>query len=69
MLSEPSRSLFPYQQEFGYPELTAERKAKILGTNAGRVYGLDMNEVRNRSRGDEVAWVKQALEHWVSEDD
>ena len=29
-----------YQERFGYPELTMERKAKILGLNATRVFGI-----------------------------
>ncbi len=30
-----------YQERFGYPALTAEVKAKILGLNAARLYGID----------------------------
>jgi predicted TIM-barrel fold metal-dependent hydrolase len=30
-----------FQERFGYPALTAERKAKILGLNAARLYGVD----------------------------
>jgi predicted TIM-barrel fold metal-dependent hydrolase len=30
-----------FQERFGYPELTRERKAKILGLNGARVYGID----------------------------
>jgi uncharacterized protein len=29
-----------YQERFGYPALTPERKAKILGLNAARLYGV-----------------------------
>jgi hypothetical protein len=29
-----------YQERFGYPALTPERKAKILGLNASRLYGV-----------------------------
>ena len=29
-----------YQERFGYPELTMERKVKILGLNAARVFGI-----------------------------
>ena len=29
-----------FQERFGYPELTPERKAKILGLNAARVFGI-----------------------------
>jgi predicted TIM-barrel fold metal-dependent hydrolase len=30
-----------FQERFGYPELTRERKAKILGLNGARVYGIE----------------------------
>lgn len=30
-----------FQERFGYPELTAETKSKILGLNAARLYGID----------------------------
>jgi predicted TIM-barrel fold metal-dependent hydrolase len=42
----------------GYPPLTPERKAKILGRNAARVYGVDP---RPSSRGDDLAWVREAI--------
>jgi predicted TIM-barrel fold metal-dependent hydrolase len=30
-----------FQERFGYPELSQERKAKILGLNGARVYGIE----------------------------
>lgn len=30
-----------FQERFGYPELTRERKAKVLGLNGARVYGIE----------------------------
>jgi hypothetical protein len=30
-----------FQERYGYPKLTAELKAKILGLNAARLYGVD----------------------------
>jgi predicted TIM-barrel fold metal-dependent hydrolase len=30
-----------FQERYGYPELTPERKAKILGLNGARVYGIE----------------------------
>ena len=30
-----------FQERYGYPELTRERKAKILGRNGARVYGIE----------------------------
>lgn len=50
-----------YRQEFGYPELTPERKAKILGGNAARVYGIDLAAAGRRAAGDDLAWTKEAL--------
>lgn len=34
------------QEQYGYPELTPEIKAKILGLNAARIYGIDPAAVR-----------------------
>ena len=30
-----------FQERYGYPELTRERKAKVLGLNGARVYGIE----------------------------
>jgi uncharacterized protein len=49
-----------FQQQFGYPALTAERKAKILGLNATRVYGLNPKELRERRRRDGIAKRREA---------
>jgi predicted TIM-barrel fold metal-dependent hydrolase len=35
-----------FQERFGYPALTAERKAKILGRNSARLYGVDPSTAR-----------------------
>ena len=50
-----------YRQEFGYPELTPDLKARILGRNAARVYGIDLEEAGRRAAADDLAWVKAAL--------
>jgi hypothetical protein len=34
------------QDEFGYPELTPARKAKIFGLNSAAVYGVDPTQRR-----------------------
>ena len=34
------------QEEYGYPALTPEIKAKILGLNAAKIYGIDPDETR-----------------------
>ena len=48
-----------YQERYGYPALTKERKAKIFGGNAVRVYGIEEAELR-RLAGDGVARAKAA---------
>jgi predicted TIM-barrel fold metal-dependent hydrolase len=52
-----------YQERYGYPELTRELKAKILGLNGARVYGVEprtdrcefsrseLEEIRSRIQG------------------
>jgi len=50
------------RERYGYPELTPAIKAKILGLNAARVYGIDPEETRARTRNDEMGWVRQALD-------
>lgn len=42
----------PFQERYGYPALTAERKRKILGLNAARVYGVDVEAARSRLQRD-----------------
>ena len=50
--------------EYGYPPLTPQVKEKILGLNAARVYGIDVAQARETFRNDDLAWVKQALQHY-----
>jgi len=52
--------------EFGYPELTPERKAKILGLNAARVYGIDPVAAKERARLGDTAWVQAALREYAA---
>ncbi len=49
------------RERHGYPELTRELKAEILGRNAARVYGIDLAALRARAERDELAWVKAAV--------
>ncbi len=44
------------QDKHGYPKMTAKLRAQILGLNAARPYGLDVEEVLKRAR-------KDAIEH------
>jgi uncharacterized protein len=48
------------QEEFGYPALTSETKAKILGVNARAVYGITDDEVARASADASRTWVDAA---------
>jgi predicted TIM-barrel fold metal-dependent hydrolase len=49
------------RERHGYPELTPAIKRKILGENAARVYRIDLPRLRERTRSDDLAWVRAAL--------
>jgi len=52
---------------YGYPQLTEEDKKKIMGLNAARLMGLDVNEILTKVRGDEFDRVrseKGVLKPW-----
>ena len=53
-----------YQQQFGYPALTDEIKRKILGGNAARVYGIDLDEAKRSAADDDLAWLKRATDEY-----
>jgi hypothetical protein len=53
------------RERFGYPELTPELRAKILGRNAARVYGIDLEKARATAAGDDLAWVRAAAREWA----
>lgn len=44
-----------FQERYGYPALTPERKAKIFGLNAARVYGVDVAEQKRAHQGDSLS--------------
>ncbi len=44
-----------YQERWGYPAITPALRAKIFGLNATRPYRIDVDEVRLRASGDDVA--------------
>jgi hypothetical protein len=44
-----------FQERFGYPALSAERKAKIFGLNAARVYGIDVAELTRAQADDPLS--------------
>lgn len=45
------------QMMYGYPALTAEVKAKILGLNAAAVYGVDVAAARRQITGDDISQI------------
>jgi predicted TIM-barrel fold metal-dependent hydrolase len=52
------------QEEFGYPAITDEIKDKILSRNAAGLYGLDVDDLRTNTQNDDMAWLKEAAEHY-----
>jgi predicted TIM-barrel fold metal-dependent hydrolase len=46
------------RDRYGYPELTADVKAKILGRNAARIYGIDLAAARHAR--DDLDWLRAA---------
>jgi predicted TIM-barrel fold metal-dependent hydrolase len=52
------------QDEFGYPALTPELKAKILGLNAAAVYGIDIERARSNMGADDISWARAAVEEF-----
>ncbi len=49
------------QEQFGYPELTDQAKAQILGLNAARLYRVDVNETRNAIEADGIVKIREEL--------
>jgi predicted TIM-barrel fold metal-dependent hydrolase len=47
------------RDEFGYPEITDEIKAKIFGLNSAGLYGVDVEQVRCSIPGDTISQVKR----------
>jgi len=47
------------QEEFGYPEITDEIKAKIFGLTSADLYGVDVEELRCSIPGDTISQVKR----------
>ena len=53
-----------YCQRYGYPQLTAQAKEKILGLNAARIYGIDPAQAKAAARNDDLAWLKAAIDEY-----
>jgi predicted TIM-barrel fold metal-dependent hydrolase len=52
------------QEEFGYPAITDEVKAKILSLNAARLYGIDLDRARSVAENDDLVWMRGALDYY-----
>lgn len=48
-------------EAFGYEPLTASVKAKILGLNAARIYGIDIDAAAATAAADDLAWVRDLV--------
>jgi predicted TIM-barrel fold metal-dependent hydrolase len=46
--------------EYGYRPLTPSVKEKILGLNAARLYGIDVDEARGQRARDDLGWISAA---------
>jgi predicted TIM-barrel fold metal-dependent hydrolase len=55
------------QDQFGYVELTAERKAKIFGLNSAKIYGVDPTERHCQIDSCQVAQLKKNLDQELGE--
>ncbi|MCZ6712958.1 MAG: amidohydrolase family protein [Deltaproteobacteria bacterium] len=49
-----------FQQRYGYPALTPELKAKVLGLNAAVPYGVDLARFGQQTRTDEISGLRSA---------
>jgi predicted TIM-barrel fold metal-dependent hydrolase len=54
------------QEEFGYPALTEETKAKILGQSAAEVYGIDLAWARGLADEHGPSWLEDARNELLS---
>jgi hypothetical protein len=52
-------------EQYGYTKLTPEIRAKILGGNAARFYGIDLEAARVAALTDDLAWTSAALREGV----
>jgi predicted TIM-barrel fold metal-dependent hydrolase len=51
-----------FQERYGYPELTRERKAKILGVNGARVYGIEPRTDDCEFTRDELEQIRREIQ-------
>ena len=43
-----------FQEQYDYPKMTSELRARIFGLNATKPYGVDVNEILKRARHDAI---------------
>ncbi len=48
-------------EQYGYSPLTAEVRDKILSLNAARVYGIDVAQMRDRVKTDDLGWAREIV--------
>ena len=48
-------------ERFGYSKLTPEVKAKILGGNAARIYGIDLAKAGAIAQRDDLSWGRELM--------
>lgn len=53
-------------EEYGYQPITAADKEKILGLNAARVYGIDVEATRKQVANDDLAWARAAVQEYAT---
>jgi len=54
-----------YQEKYGYPALTKERKEKIFGLNAAKVYGVEVPALRKQHARDTISTARPGYAHAV----
>jgi predicted TIM-barrel fold metal-dependent hydrolase len=51
-------------EDYGFPEVTTELKRAILGENAARIVGLDLDEMKREMEGDEFSAREELAPPW-----
>ena len=48
-------------EKYGYTPLTEQTKAKILGLNAARIYGIDLDAATRTAARDDLGWARELV--------